>query len=313
MTIVHVDSSLPPDGVRFRLYSGDFVLFTGLTAVAEFVEFARSEIEKAFHPHDPQAIHTVLDSEETARILGSWKPYFIHHERSKTLTRAIIEQAGFDPTSTHYDVPKPRTAFPSDHLTTGIAFAFPWHRDTWYAAPQQQINWWLPIWEPLATNAMAFDPAAFDRAVPNDSGTLDYYQTNKDRLSAAQHVKSDPRSRPSAEGWTPDAEVVFLPRPGQVLLFSGSQLHRTIPNTSGRSRYSIDFRTVDRPDVESGLGAPRRDVACTGTALRDFACVSTGLPIDEATVRFVEGAPPPEGAILVFDAGVDANCVGEVA
>jgi hypothetical protein len=28
---------------------------------------------------------------------------------------------------THFDLPKPRTSFPVGHLTTGVAFAFPWH------------------------------------------------------------------------------------------------------------------------------------------------------------------------------------------
>ena len=301
MSTIHIDPLGSGEELRGFLYAGDLIVLTQLKSVQLLVEHARSSLLETFAPHDPQHVHEVLTPEELSAILAVWKPAFIHNETSKALTRAITSEAGFGADRTHYDVPKPRTAYPVGHLTTGIAFAFPWHRDTWYAAPQQQINWWLPIWEPKSNNAMAFDLPSFARAVPNDSDTFDYYQSNKERLSTAQHTKSDPRSRPGARDWEPAGDTILLPRPGEIIVFSGSQLHKTIPNTSGLSRYSIDFRTVDRLDVESGLGAPAKDVECAGTALRDFLCVADGSRISESIVQMVERTPPPADAILVFD------------
>ena len=107
-----------------------------------------------------------------AKILGAWKPRFIHAEMSKKLVRAVIDEAGFPAEETHYDLPKPRTSFPAGHLTTGVAFAFPWHRDVWYSAPAQQVNWWLPIFPVREDNAMSFDLASFDQAVPEQLGYL---------------------------------------------------------------------------------------------------------------------------------------------
>ena len=92
-----------------------------------------------------------------------------------------------------------------------------------------------------------------------------------------------------------------VPAPGEVLLFSGAQLHTSIPNASGRSRYSVDFRTVDARDLEEGRGAPLVDVHCTGTAIRDFHNVKTGDAFDEQTVVRLFGPPPPD-AMLVFTA-----------
>ena len=34
------------------------------------------------------------------------------------------------------------------------------------------------------------------------------------------------------------------------MLFSGAQLHASIPNTSGDARFSVDFRTVDVADLQ---------------------------------------------------------------
>jgi hypothetical protein len=65
-------------------------------------------------------------------------------------------------------------------------------------------------------------------------------------------------------------EIRPLCPPGGTLLFSGAQLHSSVTNSSGRTRYSIDFRTVHRAEAERGAGAPNIDSSCTGTALGDF-------------------------------------------
>ena len=93
--------------------------------------------------------------------------------------------------------------------------------------------------------------------------------------------------------------MIPLPAPGEVLLFSGAQLHTSIPNTSGLSRYSVDFRTVDTRDLLAGHGAPLVDARCTGTAIRDFVSVKDESAFDEETVRAIYGAPP-DGVHLVF-------------
>lgn len=68
------------------------------------------------------------------------------------------------------------------------------------------------------------------------------------------------------------------------MLFSGHQLHATIPNRTDATRYSIDFRTLNIGDVRAGRGAPRTDVRCTGTALRDFRRLTDGAEMAESDV-----------------------------
>jgi hypothetical protein len=295
------DPAIDGSELRRRLYAGDLIILTRLKALGEFVDYMRDELTALFAPHDPQHVHEHIEPAKMAEILGSWKPRWIHAERSRELVRAIIAEAGFEAADTHYDVPKPRTSFPVGHLTTGIAFAFPWHRDVWYSAPPQQINWWLPVFPVSETNAMSFDVEHFARAVPNTSGDFDYYENNAQRLSTAKSVGRERQARPAAIDHTPNVDLVPLPSPGQVLLFSGAQLHRSIPNTSGLARYSVDFRTVDLPDLVAGRGARLPDAHCTGTAIRDFISVVDESGFDEDLVRSLFGAPPP-GAMLVFGA-----------
>jgi hypothetical protein len=57
---------------------------------------------------------------------------------------------------------------------------------------------------------------------------------------------------------------------GAIVLFSAAQLHSTVDNTSGRTRFSIDFRVINKEDVTRGVGAPNIDSRCTGTTLGDY-------------------------------------------
>ena len=278
---IFVDLDVPGETLRQTLYDGNLVILTRLESVSQFVEHARQQLTELFRPYDPEYAHEHFDKAEMASLLGAWKPAFIHSERSESLVREIIREAGFAPENTHYDVPKPRTSFPVGHLTTGIAFAFPWHRDAWYSAPAQQINWWLPVFAARPDNSMSFDLQSFDRKVPNGSATFDYYRNNAHRLSTARQVTQESQSRPGALEHEPVDDLVVLPAPGAVLLFSGAQLHRSIPNTSGRARFSVDFRTVDVTDLKAGRGAPLVDVECTGTSIRDFHNVVDGSAFDE--------------------------------
>ncbi len=306
MTALLVDPRLPASELRKHIYEGDIVVLSHLAEVTDLVVHARERLEELFGPHDPRRVHDHHSPEELAPLLGSWKPRFIHDPVSKQLVTEVIKAIGFSD-STHFDVPKPRTAFPIGHLTTGVAFAFPWHRDTWYSAPKQQINWWLPIYEITADNAMMFDLEYFGRPIVNTSREFDYYAINEARRHTATQVKRELQARPEAVGHEPANPFIVLGQPGSVMLFSGAHLHASVPNATAETRYSIDFRTVDSDDVEADVGAELVDSDCTGTALRDFVGVADGRAFDENLVQRLYGRPP-EGSTLVFAPPGELGC-----
>ena len=297
---VYIDPEFTAHRIREELFGGNLIVLTSLPSVAELVDHTRQQLTTLFAPHDPEHVHEHWDPQTMAERLGVWKPSFIHSERSAELVCRILTEAGFSEEHTYFDLPKPRTSFPQGHLNTGIAFAFPWHRDAWYSAPPQQVNWWMPVFPARPDNAMSFDPAGFGTEVDNDSESYDYYRHNAARKDTASQVTSEVQARPGAGGHQPASDLVVLPPPGGILLFSGAQLHTSIPNTSGLARYSVDFRTVDERDVRARRGAPVVDARCTGTSIRDFKHVRTNESIDEELVREVFGAPPA-GAMLVYE------------
>jgi hypothetical protein len=153
-----------------------------------------------------------------------------------------------------------------------VGYAHHPHRDTWYSAPLSQLNWWIPIYDIASESSMAFHPAYWSKPIKNGSNEFNYYEWNSSgRKDAAKHIKSDTRKQPKPEEPVElEPQIRFIVPAGGIVLFSAAHLHSTVPNTAGRARYSIDFRTVHLDEVESMGGAPNVDSAPVGTSLRDF-------------------------------------------
>jgi len=291
MTGVWIDSGHPDDVRRARLYRGDLYITSTSRAGRALIEHARAMIEEAFAPHDPQTAQYHMAVEDFAALLGRLKPAFIHHPRCKELLRDIIKEHGADPAKTYFDVPKLRSSTSDGYLTTGIALAFPPHRDTWYSAPHAQINFWTPVYDITSDNGMSFWPGYIDKPVANNSDTYNYYQWNKTRANAAAMIgKADTRIPPGTTEPLPNEDARFVTRCGGFTIFAAAQLHASLANTSGKTRFSIDFRVVNVDDLIAGVGAPNVDARCTGTALRDF-------------MRAADLARLPEDLISRYDSG----------
>jgi len=291
MLNVHFDPTMSDDERRKSLYAGDIIILSPTPATNALVALGSRMLEAAFAPFDPREIHKHRSPEEVAESLASVKPAFIHHPECKQLIPKIMAEHGVDLEKLYFDVPRMRSAYPSDFLCSGIAYAFHPHRDTWYSAPFCQLNWWIPIYPIMANNAMSFYPHHFREGVANNSEIYNYYDWNtKNRAAAAQHVRSDTREQPKSSQELDKVTVRFLPPPGAIVLFAGAQLHETVENTSGVARYSIDFRTVHLDDVAGRTGAPNVDSKCTGTTMRDY-------------VRATDLSRLPEELIAMYDDG----------
>src|SRR5271169_895789 len=104
---VFIDPDVSGPTLRQTIYHGDLVVLTRLRSVKQFVDYTREQLVDLFKPYDPERAHEHIDKAEMARLLGSWKPRFIHSPGSKDLICKIIREADFCAEGTHYDVPKP--------------------------------------------------------------------------------------------------------------------------------------------------------------------------------------------------------------
>ncbi len=300
MSTLFVDSPLPEPGRRARLYEGDLFVFAAHPASLALCEFARTMIEDAFDGIDPRRAQFEMPVERYVEIVAPLKPRFIHHAKTMQLLKAMVAEMGCDLKSTYIDVPRLRMVTHGGYLTSGVGYAHHPHRDTWYSAPLCQLNWWLPIYEITPESSMAFHPRYWSQPVRNSSAEFNYYEWNAvGRRNAAKHIGSDTRKQPHAlDPLELQPEMRVVPQPGGTILFSGAQLHSTVPNTSGCTRYSIDFRTVHIGDVSDGNGAPNLDSAPTGTSLRDFVRGNDSSPMPEELLRIYDVGTPAKGELI---------------
>ena len=292
MNAVYVDPMVNDDRRRQFLFEGQLLVYSPRPSSLAFIEWARELIREAFGTNDPLTAQHHLSVEKYIEILTLLKPKFINHPTSKQLLQNLLVDMGCDPDKTFFDVPRMRTSTSDNFLTSGIAYAFHPHRDTWYSAPMCQINWWLPIYPVQPDNAMAFHCLYWDSPVPNESKDFNYYEyVQTARKNAAKYVKEDTRKQPHPIGHVElNPQIRVIAKEGGMLLFSAAHLHSSVPNTSGYTRFSIDFRTVHIDDVAAKVGAPNFDSACTGTALRDFYRVSDLTKLPEELVLPHENA-----------------------
>jgi hypothetical protein len=295
MTAVHYDAEMSDEQRRQRLYAGDLFIYSPSRSSLELVELAKTMLRDAFAPHDPENAQYHVPVGKYAELLGVLKPAFIHHPECKKLLPAILESLGCDPDETYFDVPRLRTATSDDYLSTGIAYAFHPHRDTWYSAPVCQINWWLPVYPLTNDNCMSFHPRYWSQPLRNSSDIYNYQEWNRQsRFNAAQQIRTDLRPQPKAlESVELLPDIRLLPPVGGVIVFSAAQLHSSVPNTSGRTRVSIDFRTVNSNDAAQVRGAPNVDSRCTGSTMADYLRCSDLSRLPDATMALYDDGPPP--------------------
>jgi hypothetical protein len=302
MSTVYLDAQMTDAERRGRLYEGDLFVFSPISASREFCRFARGLAEEAFTPLQPAEAQFGLPVEKFAEILAALKPQFIHHPESKQYIRRIFSELGCDLDRTYFDVPRLRTMTHANYMAAGLAYPFHPHRDTWFSAPQCQLNWWIPVYDLRADNTIAFHPRYWDHPIRNSSRDYNYYKWNKEsRRLAATQIRTETRKQPQAEEpFEKEPQIRLVCPAGGIIIFAGAYMHSTVPNTSGCTRFSIDFRSVNLDDVLHKAGAPNIDSECTGTTLRDFLRAGDLQRLPEEIASTYDQHPFVDGE-LVFD------------
>ena len=254
---VYYDSGASDEVRRQHLYDGQLFVYSPRRSILEFVDFARGMIEDAFGDFDPRIAQDGMDVESYADLLGKLKPAFIHHpSRSGICQRSLRISAATwrRPTSTcrGCGVRRAATISPPASPMPGTRIATPGTR----RRPARSTGGCRST-SSNSDNAMAFHPRYWSEPVKNSSAGYNYYTWNKLHRgeNVAKLVKEDPRPLPRAtEPMELDPQIRLICPVGGLILFSAAQMHSSVPNTSGVTRFSIDFRTVHLDDVVERAG-----------------------------------------------------------
>ena len=300
MSTIFFDSRMSDETGGVQLYQGDLFVFSPTKSSLELCGFAVSWPGEAFAPFDPRQAQHHLAVEKYVEILAMLKPKFIHHPTCKELIRAILSELGCDTAKSYFDVPRLRTMTHDNYLAAGLAYAFHPHRDTWFSAPSSQLNWWIPVYDIRAENTMAFLPKYWSPAIRNTRGsTITTNGITRGRRRPRNRSRQKPEINPIPKKRIElESQIRLVCKVGGIVVFSGAQMHSTVPNTSGYTRFSIDFRSVHLDDVVSRAGAPNIDAECTGTTLRDFLRADDLARLPEEIAILYDQRSPPDGELV---------------
>ena len=271
-------STIPPAAaLRRQVYDGDVFLTPPTDASRALIATVRARLADALGcaPGEVRDVpHQLPNAELFTRIGGLRKTLYLEPEFHDAI-RDVIAARGCDPARVAFDPLRLRVVLHRGHDNPLAAPVYHPHRDTWYAHPRALIAWWIPLDDLAADETFVFYPERFRAPVANDSEIFDYGDWVRDGWELKigwQRAQSGVEARypRAAPGVDPGRAVGFACRAGDNLVFSGAQFHATLPQATGRTRFSLDFRIVDLDDHAAGLGAPDVDNRSRGSSLIDY-------------------------------------------
>ena len=271
---------------RSLIFEGNLLQYVANSSTKQLADHAISMMVKELAPYEPEKAQFNLPVESFIERVGALKSGFTNGLTTKKLVRDILTSFGCDLEDTYFDVPRLRVVPHGDYLSSGVSYAYKAHRDIWYSSPTAQLNWWMPVYAVTAERAMSFFPEYWDKPVTNSSDGFDYKEwCNVGRQMASSQVKTDNRQHPlPLAAIDCNSELRLAGAKGDVTVFSAAHLHATAPNTSGETRFSIDFRTINMSDIKNKRGAPAIDNSSRGTTLGDFLRASDFTPFEFETL-----------------------------
>ena len=261
-----------PVDLRKRLYRGQIFKLPTTFASLQLVESVESLVLAIFS-QDYRNAQLTADRDSFLAKVRKLKDQTYESVRIRELTVRLLESHGFRADQYCFDPPRLRAIAPDSDLIPAAAPALNPHRDTWYANPQAQINWWIPLHNVSEKDSFSFYLKYFNAPVANDSELFNYGNWIKTvGFGNSSTGKGGLYPAPNAPILDDSPQSFRLDR-GEILLFAAAHLHATNGNATELTRFSIDFRMVNKQDHAAGIGAPNTDNKSTGDAYSSYyAC-----------------------------------------
>jgi len=266
---------LPADNqvARQNLYSGTIYLLKPTQASLALIGAVTEEVIKELG-EDYRLAHETYDQAEYFERVGRLRKKIYTSEHYHQLVNAVIDSTGFRLAEQAYDPARMRVVAHEGHLNPAAAPIYHGHRDTWYSNPQSMITWWIPLHDVAAEETFDFYPEDFARSVKNDSEIFDFDEWTSEgqakRIGWQNRKTGQTASYPSLLEDPQGAQWPVVAEAGEMLIFSGQHLHQTRENVTGKTRFSLDFRTVNLEDEANKIEAHNVDNRSTGSSLVQF-------------------------------------------
>ena len=278
--MTRIRNEMPTDEAEARrdLYAGTVFHLPGDAATAGLIGEVWGAVAAELGD-DPRAAQFRMTDGGFFDRVGRLRKLIYTGPRFHAMLSDVLRARGFDPTRVACDPARLRVISHKGYENPAAAPIYYAHRDTWYAHSQAEITWWVPLHDVTPEETFVFYPDWFDRPVLNNSEAFDHDAWTKHgaalRIGWQNPDHGQTQTYPGQVGtFDPGREVGFAAAAGDLVVFAGAQFHQTRKNGTGRTRFSLDFRTVDRDDHAAGTGAPNADNRSTGCSVTDYVRLS---------------------------------------
>jgi len=261
----------PPEALSEAVFDGKLVAVSGLPALDALAGRVRTIITDLFDTPEPEMAEARMDP-------GDFRKTVVEARRLVDGDGAVqqhwldtLASLGFRPGDMLGDRMRLRVVPSRPEARGKRTFPLPAHRDSWGSGLQAQVNWWMPLYPLAETRTMKVWPDAFRQVVDNTSGEWDFETLKRE---GAENYPLLPCAREAPR----TAGEAVLAAPGTLIAFSAAHLHASASDTSGRSRFSLDTRTLWHHDLAAGRGAPNTDNAGREPAWHWFQPLSPAQP-----------------------------------
>lgn len=278
---VPMRSALRDAGRGALVYAGRLIVFRNVAAMHELIAHAERNVRDFFGSRDPTTAQFSLSPHSYQERAARLQTQFEKDPDTAQLLACVLEQTGVHAAQTFADRTKLRIQPHGDRYVGGRSRPTGIHRDTWGSNIYQQVNWWAPLYPVTRETTLAFYPRYWREPVPNSSAQWDFDALLEHRRTAPAGERDAYPSipRPLVEVDV-SGELRPVLDPGDVLCFSGAQLHGTVPNWSGGARFNVEIRTVYLQDLERKRSAPNVDGEGKHPMYRWFKALANGTPLE---------------------------------
>jgi hypothetical protein len=266
-----IHTNFPSQNALAELYAGAVFKCAATDKTQALTARIRGLLAEAFGA-DLQTVHERFVFADMKQPLADIRAML---ERDAIYTDACRDiLAGLGLPHMRRDALRLRCVMHGGHESKAAERAYAAHRDTWFGNPEAQINIWIPLLDVTADQTFTFYPSYFDAPIKNSSGVFNYdnwMQTVGWQGARTVQQAAEIDYPQVLEEIVDEKAFGFSAKAGEMIIFAAAHLHQTVPNSSGRTRFSIDFRAVHMADHQAGKGAPNVDNASRPDALRDYA------------------------------------------
>ena len=273
-TLNFLEEGLAPRELGERIFDGEVMVFRQVAPLRELLDITDVMIREVFG-EEPVLAHVRWDYEQMANRAADLQKIFKQTTAVRALFQAALESLGVPPEESYWDKLHLRVLPSGPPSESRPIRSLKAHRDTWGSNLMAQINWWAPVYSLTPDRGLAVYPHYWDKAIANSSADWDLEELLRLRALGEPY----PQLPLPVEAVDTENELRLAPEPGDMLSFSGAQLHGTVTNETGETRFSLETRTVWEQDLLLNRGAPNLDGAAPRFGDRWFTHMREGYTL----------------------------------